>query len=121
MVCPVSESTEVWVLSPRRVVDNLIHAAELSAESWGPGRAVALPGITVTVREMIDALREVAGESVAARVSFEPDPFIERIVYGWATRFRPERATSMGFRADTTIHEIIEAFVEDELGGEFVR
>ena len=41
-------------------------------------RALALPGMTVTVREMVAGLREVAGDRVAERLTFERDPFIEK-------------------------------------------
>ena len=119
--CPVSRKTGVWLLSPRRVVDCFLHAADLAADAWGQSRAVALPGMTVTVEEMLTALAKVAGEGVAARVRFEPDPFIEKIVYGWATRFTTERAEVMGFRADERFEDVIEAFIEDELGGSFVK
>ena len=119
--CPVSRKTGVWLLSPRRVVDCFLHAVDLAADAWGQSRAVALPGMTVTVEEMLTALAKVAGEGVAARVRFEPDPFIEKIVYGWATRFTTERAEVMGFRADERFEDVIEAFIEDELGGSFVK
>ena len=52
---------------------------------------------------------------------FEPDPFIEKIVYGWATRFTTERAEVMGFRADQRFEDVIEAFIEDDLAGTFVK
>jgi nucleoside-diphosphate-sugar epimerase len=119
--CPVSRKTGVWLLSPRQVVAGFLHAADLAADAWGQSRAVALPGMTVTVEEMLTALAKVAGEGVAARVRFEPDPFIEKIVYGWATRFTTERAEVMGFRADQRFENVIEAFIEDELGGNFVK
>jgi len=119
--CPVSRKTGVWLLSPRQVVASFLHAADLAADAWGQSRAVALPGMTVTVEEMLTALAKVAGEGVAARVRFEPDPFIEKIVYGWATRFTTERAEVMGFRADQRFEDVIEAFIEDELGGTFVH
>ena len=119
--CPVSPKTGVWLLSPRRVVACFLHAADLPADAWGSNRSLALPGMTVTVEEMMQALAKVAGEGVAARVRFEPDPFIEKIVYGWPTRFRTERAETMGFRADERFEDVIEAFVEDDLGGEFVK
>jgi len=119
--CPVSPKTGVWLLSPRRVVACFLHAADLAAEAWGASRSVALPGMTVTVEEMMRALTRVAGERVAARVRFEPDAFIEKIVYGWPTRFRTERAEAMGFRADERFDDVIEAFIEDDLGGEFVK
>ena len=119
-VCPVAPTTGVWILSPRRVVESFIHAAELAADAWGPNRALALPGITVSVAEMVDALGRVAGAGVTERIDWRPDPYIEKIVYGWATRFAPLRARSMGFRADDSIDEIIRAFIDDELGGQWV-
>ena len=70
---------------------------------------------------MLDALSSVAGENVAARVRFEPDPFIEKIVYGWPTRFTTERAEIMGFRPDERFEEVIEAFIEDDLDGDYVK
>ncbi len=120
VVCPVSAKTGVWLLSPRRVVACLLHAADIAPKAWGESRSVALPGMTVTVEEMIAALARVAGERVAARVHFEPDPFIEKIVYGWPTRFTTERGEIMGFRADERFDDVIEAFIEDDLGGSYV-
>lgn len=118
--CPVAEETGVWLLSPRRVVESFLHAAALPAEAFGMSRALALPGMTVTVREMVAGLREVAGDRVAERLRFERDPFIESIVYGWATKFRPERALAMGFAPDENFGTVVEAFIEDDLGGNYV-
>lgn len=119
--CPVSPDQPMWLLSPRRVVDAFIRAAELPAEAWGPSRAVSLPGITHTVQEMLDALTDIAGKAVSDRVSFKPDPDIQKIVSGWPMRFAAERGTAMGFEIDGSMEEIIRGFIEDELGGEFVR
>lgn len=121
IVCPVSPKTGVWLLSPRRVVACFLHASDLAPEAFGASRSVALPGMSVSVEEMIAALAKVAGEGVAARVRFEPDPFIEKIVYGWPTRFTTERAEVMGFRADERFEDVIEAFIEDDLGGDYVK
>jgi nucleoside-diphosphate-sugar epimerase len=118
--CPVSPKTGVWLLSPRKAVASFLHAADLAADAWGSNRSVALPGMTVSVEQMLSALSKVAGEGVAARVRFAPDPFIEKIVYGWPTRFTTERSEVMGFRADQRFEDVIEAFIEDDLGGKFV-
>ena len=115
--CPVAEETEVWLLSPRRVIESFLHAVNLPAAAFGMSRALALPGMTLTVGEMVAALREVAGDRAADRLTFERDPFIEKIVHGWATRFRPERALAMGFAPDAGFRAVVEAFVEDDLGG----
>ena len=118
-VCPVAEETGVWLLSPRRAVESFLHAASLPAQAFGTSRALALPGMTITVAEMVATLRETAGDRVADRLSFERDSFIEKIVYGWATRFRPERALAMGFAPDADFTSVVEAFIEDDLGGRF--
>jgi nucleoside-diphosphate-sugar epimerase len=79
-----------------------------------------LPGIDVSVGEMIDALQRVAGAHVARRIRWQPDATIARIVEGWPHRFELERAARMGFTADADIDSIITSHVEDELGGHFV-
>jgi hypothetical protein len=80
-----------------------------------------MPGVSVTVAEQIEALRRVAGEAVVGRIRREPDPTIMRIVSGWPQNFAPERALSLGFRAEQRFEEIIRIHIEDELGGTWVR
>jgi nucleoside-diphosphate-sugar epimerase len=119
-VCPVSPEARMWILSPRRAIQSFIHAAELPAKAWGSYRGVALPGLSVTIQEMVDSLREVAGSTVVERIVWQPDPFIEKLVYGWPVDFAPRRAEAMGFKGDASMHEIIQSFIDDELGGKFV-
>jgi D-erythronate 2-dehydrogenase len=116
-VCPVGRDAAMYILSPRRVVEALIRAFELPPEAFGVTRMLTLPGITVSVGAMVDALRRVAGERVAARVKWQPDPTIQRIVAGWPTAFDARRARAMGFEADPDFASIIRGHVEDELGG----
>jgi D-erythronate 2-dehydrogenase len=114
-VCPVSEATEMWIMSPRQGVESLIHAAQLPADALGSYRGVALPGLTVSMREMVEALSQVAGVATAQRVSFYPDPVIERIVTTWPARFDTPRALAMGFKPDAGIREIVQSFVDDDM------
>ena len=65
-VCPVAPDTRVWLLSPRRAIECLVHGHELPAAALGARRAVNLPGISVSAREMVAALERVAGTDVAA-------------------------------------------------------
>jgi D-erythronate 2-dehydrogenase len=115
--CPVGREAAMYILSPRRVVEALIRAFELPPEAFGMTRMLTLPGITVSIGEMVDALAEVAGERVAARVQWQPDPMIQKIVAGWPTAFDARRARAMGFEADRHFASIIRAHIEDELGG----
>ena len=107
----------MYVLSPRRVIQALIHAFELPAAEFGMTRMLTLPGITVSIGEMVDALEEVAGAEVAGRIRWQPDARIQKIVAGWPARFDARRARAMGFEPDADVAEIIRAHIEDELGG----
>jgi D-erythronate 2-dehydrogenase len=105
--CPVPDTTGVWILSPRRVVEAFIHAHDLPSSAWPTTRVVNLPGITLSVREMIDAMGRVAGKEAVERVQFKPDARIQAIVKTWPVRFRTERALDMGFKADSDFDSIV--------------
>ncbi|MEM7368358.1 MAG: D-erythronate dehydrogenase [Bacteroidota bacterium] len=116
-VCPVDPSTRMYLLSPRKVVANIIRAAEMLPEVWGGDRMLTLPGISLSIQEMVDALTSVAGEEVANRIDWIPDPVIRKIVAVWMTDYDAQRAISMGFEADNNFEEIVRAHIEDELDG----
>lgn len=116
-VCPVPAETPVCLLSVRRVVDSFVHAASLTPVALGHTRAIQLPGLTMTVAEMVSALGEIGGKAAIARLSFSPQPEIVAIVKGWPVRFSTKRSAPLGFRADTNAKEIIADFVADELDG----
>ena len=115
-VCPVTEESKMWMLSPRRVVEAFRHAQVLDSDAWGPHRVVNLPGITGSVTESLQALSRAGGNSAHAFVSFEHDPFIQDIVDGWANTFVTPRGDAMGFTADADLDEIVSVFLEDDLG-----
>ena len=112
--CPVADTTGVWLLSPSRAVDAFVHAHELPASAWGSYRVINLPGITATVREMVDALGRIAGKERAALVQDAPDERIRAIVKTWPTRLRTPRADAMGFKADPDIDAVIRAHIADQ-------
>jgi len=105
--CPVPDTTGVWILSPSRVVEAFLHAHDLSSSEWPTTRVVNLPGITLTVREMIEAMGRVAGREAVERVKFVPDARIQAIVKTWPVRFRTDRALAMGFKADSDFDSIV--------------
>ena len=118
--CPVPSETRMWLLSPRRAVEALIRASELPSEAWAGYRALALPGLALSVADMIEGLRRIAGDAVVARIRWRRDPAIEKIVCSWPAQFAPRRALSLGFKADSSIEEVIQAFIDDELGGRYI-
>lgn len=115
-VCPVTPDTRVWILSPRRAVEGLVLGHDLPAAALGGVRTVNLPGLSVSAGEMVAALAAVAGPSAAARVRWEPDPLVQRIVGSWPPRWDVTRARALGFEGDPDFESVIRAHVADELG-----
>jgi nucleoside-diphosphate-sugar epimerase len=116
-ILPVAETVRHTHATPRSAVGFLIHGAGLTREQLGPRLNLAMPGVSCTVGEQIDALRRVAGDKVAGRIRRELDPMIVRIVDGWAQRIDAKRARELGFKAETSFEDIVRTHIDDELGG----
>ena len=113
-ICPVPAETLVAVASPQRAIEGLLAGAEATAEAWGSRTAVTLPGLTVSVREMLEALEAAAGRTVRDRVRFEEDPKIARMIFGWATSFESGRARRLGLSADPDYLSIVRQFQKEQ-------
>ena len=116
-VCPVPLDTRLWLMSPAQAIRNLIHGHELSGEQLTEGRVINMPGLSITVERMIDALRQTAGEEVAGRIRMERNPAIERIVGSWPGAFCATYSRDLGFTADENFTDVIEQFINEYLPG----
>ena len=116
-ICPVDLGLELWLSSPRSAVENLARAALLPGEKLGDGRIVNLPGITVSVGEMIRSLSQVAGPETASRITFSEDPTVKRIVSSWPARFDVSRALGLGFVRDPDFISLIRDHLAAESAG----
>jgi D-erythronate 2-dehydrogenase len=114
-VCPVSPDTVMALASPRRIVDALLRAHDLPADAFGAARSLQLPGFSVAVGEMAEAVRRAGGDAAYSRIRWDPDPLIQQIVSGWPQVLDGRRAASLGFSADNGIDEVVRAFIEDDL------
>ena len=115
--CPVGRDALLAIASPRTTVRGILTVAEAERGDQ-PGQLrgrlpVNLPALTVSVGEMLDALEQVAGADVAARVHPTPDPMIEALVRSWPARFENSRARELGLRPDAGIAELIHEYLED--------
>ena len=113
-ICPVPTTLEMFVMSPGKVVDALVHGAQVPREALAPFRAFMLPGITVSVADMLEALRTAAGEQALALVKHAPDPRIEAIVASWPARFETAKASQLGFVGDDDFTQIIDSFMAEQ-------
>ncbi len=112
-VCPVDASVSHPVSSPATTIRSLIAVFEASQATLGNRLALNLPGLNVTVQQMLDALEKVGGKAVRSRVRFERDERIAGIVGNWARGATSERANALGLQADSSFESIIEQYIDD--------
>ena len=111
---PVAEDFAVWVASPRSAVGWLLHAGVMDSTPLGADRGVNPPGISVTVRQMLDALDAVR-PGAAALVHAVPDATVAGIIGGWPAAFTATRARRLGFAPHESLRALVEAFIADDL------
>ncbi|EFF78432.1 D-erythronate dehydrogenase [Achromobacter piechaudii] len=114
-VCPVNADTRLWLLSPRGAIQALIAGCELPADAVEDRMPINLPGVSVTVSDMEQALREVAGDDVADRITWRPDERVERIVGSWPGQWDTTRAARLGLKGDASFADIIRAYMADDM------
>ena len=111
---PVPPETPCWILSPKGVIQNFIHAANIDERLLQDDRVINLPGLTVSVKEMIDSLEQISGPGVTKLISHQPDAFLESIVLTWPPYFDTQRAKKLGFVSDSSVEEIIRSYIAEE-------
>jgi nucleoside-diphosphate-sugar epimerase len=97
-VVPVSPEATVWLMSVACAVENLIHAAQLDLAAGPTGRALTLPALRTTMRELAGSLAEGTGAD-PRRITFEPDKGLEA-QFGRLPTLATPAADAMGYRHD---------------------
>ena len=111
---PVGRDVKHWLASPRAAVGFLVHAAGLDGTAVGPRRTMTMPGVATTVGGQIEALERAAGVEATALISEAPNAEITAIISTWPRAFAPDRATALGFVAETSVDDLITVYLEDD-------
>ena len=101
------------VSSPALTVKGLITVYEASREAFVGRTALNLPGLNVSVQQMLDALQVVAGPKVRALVRFERDSAIAAIVANWPSGATAQRAAGLGLLPESSFEDIIRQYISD--------
>ncbi|KAL2040120.1 hypothetical protein N7G274_007023 [Stereocaulon virgatum] len=112
-ILPVSKELEIWICSPRTVIRNLLKAKDIPKEKFPGSRIVNIPGITVTVKEMLDALKAVGGDEALSLVEEKRDETTEKIILSWPTRLDISRAKELGFAEDGPLEQTLQEYIKD--------
>ncbi|KAK6865911.1 hypothetical protein PG995_002439 [Apiospora arundinis] len=111
-VLPVPRDLEVWVCSPQTVVKNLVRVKDVENYVFGITRTVNLPGIVVTVQDILDALEAVGGREALSLIDETPDPEVNAIVETWPANFDTSYAKGFGMEPDVPLVDTVRAFAD---------
>ena len=112
---PVKLDTVMPVLGYRSAVAGFIALHEAAPEVLGDDRTVNFPSLSVTVEEMIAALRRVAGNRHLGEITHQPDAAIAAIVATWPVATEFARAGALGLPIEDGLDDIVRAYIEDFL------
>ena len=106
---PLAPETRVPVASAGTVAAALIRMAEVPKAELPDKRALNLPALSVTLRDLAEA---VAGRGGTGRVRFEPDPGLQAVVESWPRAFVSEAAARLGIASDADTEALIDDFLQ---------
>lgn len=111
-ICPVERSLKLWISSPNTVINNFIHALTLPKQTRN---SINLPGLTVSVEDMLTELVTIRSEAILDLLKFEFDPKINQIVASWPAIIDCSLGLSLGFTKDHNFTDVIQQFIQYDL------
>ncbi|KAK7216531.1 hypothetical protein V2G26_004534 [Clonostachys chloroleuca] len=99
------------ICTPRTLAYNLIHALSIPRDALPDyDRVVNMPGLLVTVQDLLDSLVRVGGEDKLQYITEVEDPKVKAIVYSWATAFDPSKGLKLGLKIDQNFDDAVRDF-----------
>jgi len=105
--CPVAKEGMSWWMSRTCVVENLLHAAALSAEQFQKRRVWLLPVLHASLGDVVAAIARVHGEEVLSRVTYHPNPTLQAQFANYPP-LRCPASVEAGFRNDVTLDALVQ-------------
>jgi len=103
---PVGPAGTAWWISVGACVDNLLHAAGIDTSAAGPRRVVQMPALHLAISDVVEALARTYGADRRERVSYAPEPAVERLFASFPPLLTP-RAQALGFRHDGSAEALV--------------
>jgi nucleoside-diphosphate-sugar epimerase len=102
-----------WLCSPKTLVGNLLHALTMSTSALPTHiRQINVPGICVTMQEMMDILEKVGGEDKLRLLKEKSDPTLSPILKSWPAQFDNSQAFALGFKRDESFEQVVKDYKE---------
>ncbi|CAH0047147.1 unnamed protein product [Clonostachys solani] len=99
------------ICTPRTLAYNLIYALSIPRDALPDyDRVVNMPGLLVTVQDLLDSLVRVGGEDKLQYITEVEDPKVKAILYSWATAFDPSKGLKLGLKIDQSFDDAVRDF-----------
>lgn len=105
-VSPVSKNATMWLMSVQQCVENLVWAAQLDCQDIPVNRAVTLPALRVTMRDLLQEVVTQSNQSLAL-ISWQADAQLEAL-FGQQPNLNTPAATRAGFKHDGHLCSMVE-------------
>ncbi|KAI5477716.1 hypothetical protein MNV49_005999 [Pseudohyphozyma bogoriensis] len=99
---PAMDNVPIYLSRASTVFNNIVYAVTLPADKFPKhSRTVNVPGITVTPRQIVEALEAVGGKKAVDLVTYKRDPAVIHIMQSWPGAFDNKYAVEqLGFELD---------------------
>lgn len=117
VLCQIQPDTALAVTSVDTVIDSMLKLLAVPAQAFSETRALNLPALTVTPREIANAVGRLVPKA-STLIEWGEDPMLQKVVDSWPAHFSSKQALELGLEPDHTIDAIIDAFLADRSGKE---
>jgi D-erythronate 2-dehydrogenase len=110
-VCPVAPEGMSWFMSRPCIVDNLIHAAQLTSPQLATQRTWLLPVLHLSISSLVAAIARQHGKQVMSRVRYEPNRELQAQFANYPPLLCP-MSEAAGFRHDGSVDNLVTRALE---------
>ncbi|KAI0506467.1 hypothetical protein F5B22DRAFT_449484 [Xylaria bambusicola] len=113
-VLPLKDrSFRSFVCSPSSLQENLYRVLHMDSEKLPKHiRHINIPGISVSIQELMDALAKYGGEDKLKFLKEETKPELERILRSWASDFDTSTPIRLGLTKDERADDIVKEYID---------
>ncbi|KAI1825515.1 hypothetical protein F4861DRAFT_501491 [Xylaria intraflava] len=102
-----------FLCSPSKLQENLFRVLHMDSARLPPHiRHINVPGVSVSIQELMDALAKHGGEDKLRFLREETKPDLERILRSWSPDFDTTTPMSLGLVKDASGDDIVKEYVD---------
>ncbi|KAI1405245.1 NAD(P)-binding protein [Hypoxylon fuscum] len=102
-----------YLTSPNTLQENLIRVLNMDSSKLPKHiRHINMPGISVSIQELMDALAKYGGEDKLQYIKEETDPNLERIIRSWAPELDTTTPLKLGFVKDESADSLVKQYID---------